>query len=266
MSPRKGDEIDILNSTYKAMKRRIQQQIQDLRENEESRRELLAALSHDLRTPLATLRSHIETLCEKGDTLRAAEQRRLLEVADRSGRNLSHLISQLFELAQLESSDTQPQIERFSLAELVQDTVQEFQLAAASRGISLKAEIDTTLPETEGDISLIQRVLVNLLENSLRVTADGGNIEISLGEDKQNDLLKLSVFDNGPGIAPDKLPFIFKRPHRIKSQIGRSDHAGLGLITVKRILDLHKQPIEIESKLGEGTRFTFKLPAVSLVQ
>ncbi len=255
-----GDEVDRLGHNFNIMADRIDAQLQELKNNDAQRRELIANVSHDLRTPLATLHGYLETLILKGDSLPATERERYLQIAASHSQRLNLLVDELFELSKLESCETLLTIEPFSLAELVQDVVQKFKLLAEERGITLKSEFGNNLAFAYGDIGLMQRVLENLLENALRYTPAGGCISIELINDSNQ--IQVRVADTGCGIPADELPHIFERFYRLeKSRQGKGDNAGLGLAIVKRIIELHGSVIEASSEINRGTSFRFNLPA-----
>ena len=160
--PDTADEIGTLSAAFAQMARRIAEQVRRLQQTDQLRRELIANVSHDLRTPLATLKGYLETLELKEDELVPEQRRDYLAVASRQGDRLSTLVDQLFELAQLESSEMQPDIEPFLLTELVQDVVQDFQLKAHEISVELRMESPHDAPLVAADIALIQRVLQNL--------------------------------------------------------------------------------------------------------
>ena len=254
-----GDEIDELGRNFTAMSERITEQIEQLEENDRLRRELVSNISHDLRTPLAAMQGYLETLIIKGERLDDEARRQYLKIARKHTVRLSTLIGDLFELSKLDANQAPPQFEAFSLQELVQDVLQEFQIEAEQRGIDLNIEFDTGGPQTVGDIGLIQRVLENLVKNAVRFTPDGGEVTISIAE--KPDVLAVAVSDTGPGIADEDLPRIFERFYSaVDGEQARSDSSGLGLAIVKRILDLHKSRITVSSRQNAGTRFEFELP------
>ncbi|MBI3610379.1 MAG: HAMP domain-containing protein [Nitrospirae bacterium] len=252
-----GDEIDRLGETFNQMTDRIVLQMTKLKEADALRRELVANVSHDLRTPLASLHGYLETLLLKEGTLTPEEHRNYLEIATKHSERLGKLVSELFELAKLDSYETQPHVEPFSLSELVQDVVQKFQLTSEKKRVGLRAELPKNLPFVSADIGLIERVLENLIENALRYTPEGGAITIALV--LNNDRVKIQVADTGCGIPQEELPYIFDRFYRVEKH-ERSDGAGLGLAIAKRILELHGSSIEASSVVNNGTTFTFHLP------
>ena len=260
LKDRQADEIDRLGHNFNIMADRIDAQLHELKNNDSQRRELIANVSHDLRTPLATLHGYLETLILKGDKLTTEERERYLQIAASHSQRLNLLVDELFELSKLESCETLLNIEPFSLAELVQDVVQKFKLQADAKGITLKTEFGTNIAFAYGDIGLMQRVLENLLENALRYTPQDGCISIRL--DNASGQIQVRVADTGCGIPADELPHIFDRFYRLeKSRQGKGDNAGLGLAIVKRIIELHGSVIKASSVLNKGTSFEFNLPA-----
>ncbi len=253
------DEIDHLGYTFDEMAQRMAAQVKQLTQTDRLRRELVANVSHDLRTPLASLQGYLETLLLKGGELTPEDQRRYLEIANRHSLRLGKLVSELFELAKLDSQEAVVHAEPFSLAELVQDTVQRFELAAERKNITIESNFDVQLPFVYADIGLIERVLVNLLENALHYTPDGGIIRLVLNPSRET--MSVQVSDTGCGIPTEEIPFIFDRFHRAdKPSCENDDGAGLGLSIAQRIIALHGDAISVESMLKRGTTFRFNLP------
>jgi len=258
----KGDEIDRLTRSFDDMARQIASQVEDLKQTDRMRRELVANVSHDLRTPLASLQGYLETLMLKKDSLSPAQQSEYVEIAARHSRRLGKLVSELFELARLDSADTMPERELFSLPELVQDVLQKFELRARDAGVRLDARLDAQVPFVYANIGQIERVLENLLDNALRHTPTGGTVSLALAPGDRTVTVRVS--DTGSGIAEKDLPHIFDRFYRPDTPALRSsDGAGLGLAIARRILELHGGHIEAASAQRAGTTFTFELPAGS---
>ena len=254
-----ADEIDLLDSTFKQMAKRIQFQMEQLKMSDAIRRELVANVSHDLRTPLATLRGYIETLLLKEDTFIAEERRHYLHIAIRHCERLSKLIDELLELAKLESLEMSIQVEPFNLSDLVQDVVQKYRIKAEEKGLSIKIDMEKEMPFVHADIGLIERVLENLIENAIHYTPEGGAVSVALKPD--GDEISVQVSDTGMGIPEEELPYIFDRFYRTeKGGKLQPGHSGLGLAIAKRILELHHRSIEVTSVLHSGTTLYFKLP------
>jgi signal transduction histidine kinase len=254
-----ADEIDRLSTTFKQMAARIEEQMEKLRESDSMRRDLIANVSHDLRTPLATLQGYIETLLLKEKSLTDGERKSHLEVAIKHCDRLSKLVDNLFELAKLDSSEMGVKCEPFNLSELAHDVAQTFQLKAKEMQLDFSINSDNEIPFVYADIGLIERVLENLIENAVRHTPQGGSIRLELSP--KNGDIAVRISDTGPGIPEEELPHIFNRFYRLdKSRKRESEHSGLGLAITKRILELHGRPIEVSSLLNSGTSFTFQLP------
>ena len=255
------DEIDQLGTTFNRMADRIRQQVQELKQADRLRRELVANVSHDLRTPLTSLQGYLDTLLMKEGTLSSQEQRTYLEIATKHSEQLGTLVAELFELAKLDSREMEPHVEAFSLSELVQDVVQQLRLAAEQKRIGLHTHFLEDLPFVSADIGLIERVLKNLIENALRYTQPGGTVTVALIRENQG--IVAQVTDTGCGISPEDLPYIFDRFFRAGANSQeQSTGAGLGLAIAKRILELHGSSIEAQSIINVGTTFIFHLPAV----
>ena len=253
-----GDELDDLGATFDRMSQEMTKQLERARSADILRRQLVANVSHDLRTPLASLTAYLETLLLKDHELSTEERRRYIDAAHRHSQALEELVSKLFELAKLEARETQPKPEPFAIGELVQDVVQKFELRARDSGIHLRTELPLEMPFVFADLRLVERVLDNLLDNALRHTPASGQVVISLVP--VDPRVAIEVSDTGEGIAADELPLIFDRFYRAKgSGQGPSHGSGLGLAIAQRIAELHGSRIEVRSQLGQGTQFRMLL-------
>ena len=260
--PGKQDEIGQLRAAFSGMANKIREQFEGLKETDRLRRELVSNVSHDLRTPLASMHGYVETLLLKNDTLSEEERLHYLEITRKHSLRLRQLIGDLFELSKLDSASIKPTLETFSLAELLQDVTQEFELQAEDKGIDIEVHAQEGASMVHADIGLMQRVLENLLRNAIRYTPRGGNISISL--DSKPGRVAVAVADTGCGIAEHELDRIFDRFYRSeKGEEERTNSAGLGLAIVKRILDLHGSRITVNSTVNQGTRFEFDVPALA---
>ena len=253
------DDIDQLAESFSQMADRITAQMSELKRNDALRRELIANISHDLRTPLAALQGYLETLQVKADVLTAEEKNCYLAIALKQSQQLGRLTANLFELAKLDTGQVRIVIEPFVLEDLVQDVAQQFELAAANKQVGLETVFPAQLPLVAADIGLIERVLKNLIENALRYTPPHGRIKITLLP--HTDHVEVRVSDTGHGIAQQDLPRVFDRFYRgEKNREDYSGNAGLGLAIAKRVLELHNCSIAVTSTPGVETTFTFTLP------
>jgi len=228
-----------------------------LQRMDELRRELIANVSHDLRTPLASMQGYLETVLMKNEQLTPAERRSYLEVILNSTERLSRLVQELFELSRLEAQQSRPQIESFSLAELANDLVQKFTPLAAGKGVSLGIRFDDHPPLVAADIAMIERVMQNLLDNAITYTPAGGNVSITIAG--RETTVRVSVDDTGVGIAGSDLPYVFDRFYQVRTKGSRAG-AGLGLAIVKKILEAHGASIAVQSRVDAGSTFWFELP------
>jgi two-component system OmpR family sensor kinase len=258
---RPGDEIDQLGATFREMSERIIKQVKQLEHNDKSRRELVANVSHDLRTPLASLQGYLETLLLKADSLSEAEKQDYIKIALQHSDRLRKLISELFELATLENQGAELHFEPFSMSELIQDVTHKFQLEAKEKNLRLETSIPHEPAFVSADIGLIQRVLENLIENAIKYTPAGGHIDISLLSGGNS--IATSISDDGQGIPAEDLPHIFDRFYRVDKH-RNTDGTGLGLAIVNRIIQLHNSKIDVQSKPNTGTTFSFQLPSAQL--
>jgi len=256
---RSGDEIGELATAFGRMSGKIQQQFEELKETDRLRRELISNVSHDLRTPLSSMHGYVETLLIKNEMLSVEERRNYLEITRKHSLRLGRLISDLFELSKLEAASIKPQMEQFSLAELLQDVTQEFALEAERKGITLNVAGDPKSSVVHADISLVQRVLENLLRNAVKYTPVGGSVTVTVRPSPQS--VAVSVADTGCGIAEKDLERVFDRFYRSEQDDpAPTDSAGLGLAIVRKILDLHGSQITVSSEIDAGTTFAFDLP------
>ena len=255
----KGDDIDKLGVAVQEMSERIAQQLELLAHIDVRRRELLANVSHDLRTPLASMQGYLETLLLRHGTIPPEEERGYLEVAAKHSERLGQLIRDLFQLTKLEAREVKPQCEDFPIAELVQDVMQKFELTAGKREVRLDSRLPQQHIQVHADIGMIESVLENLMENAIRHTPAGGVILLEVTSTL--DRATIRVIDTGRGIPDNELPSIFDRYYHVDrgemSDIGRT---GLGLAITRHVVELHGGAIAVESVLGKGTTFSFDLP------
>lgn len=249
------DEIAVLETTFAQMAKRIGDQWRALTRQDQQRRELIANISHDLRTPLTSLHGYLETLSLKVDTLGEPERARYLAIALAQSVKVGRLAQALFELARLEHGNVQPVLEQFSLVDLVQDVFQKFELQAEARQIRLQAGIPPRLPNVCADLGMIERVLTNLLDNAIRHTPAEGAIDIDLAF--KDGKVEVRVSDTGPGIPAAQREGLFERPFNAS---GAHRGGGLGLLIVQRMLQLHHSQIRLLDRPGTGTTFCFELP------
>lgn len=238
--------------------RRILAEMDRLRREKEEldtlRKELLANVSHDLRTPLASILGYLETVSMMPD-LPLDKRQNYLETALQSTEKLKRLIDELFDLSKLESRDRKPLLEPFSISELASDIASGLRITADKNGISLIEEVPRNLPAVQADIALIDRVLQNLVSNAIKFTPKGGQVTLKLVEMPNH--ICVDVIDTGVGIAKEDLAKVFERFTTTSS--GERKGSGLGLAIVKTILEAHDAEYSLTSEVNKGSHFRFKL-------
>ena len=187
------DELGRLGRSFNTMAQRISSHIGSLQQTDALRRELVANVSHDLRTPIASLQGYLETLLIKEDSLDEVQRREYIVIALRHSERLGKLVSELFELAKLDSGHTEVHPEAFSPGELVQDVMMKYKLLAQKNDVNLIANIPDNLPFVHADIGLIERVLDNLLDNALKHTPANGQVELNVFEAEARCVLKWQI-------------------------------------------------------------------------
>ncbi len=237
----------------------IVKNLEEIKTMDSLRRELVANVSHDLRTPLSTIHGYIETLMIKAESLTNEEREQYLKTVLTSTDRLRTLVEELFELSKLEAKQTKPNPEPFSISELVQDIGQKYLIIAEKKGITFQCVFPKDLPMIVADIALIDRVIQNLVDNAIKFTPAGGVVRIELH--RLTNAVDVKISDTGAGILPEDIPHIFDRYNKgSQKNIFQNDGAGLGLAIVKKILEVHQLTIDVNSKVNEGTAFSFKLP------
>ncbi len=250
-------ELAKLAQTFNQMASQLEKAFTMQREMEQSRKELVAAISHDLRTPLASLRLMTEAI---SDGVADEEQTPIfLERMRGEVQYMTGLIEDLFELSQLDAGALKLKPERANLSDLLSDTLESLKSQATNKQQSLQGETEGDLPELLFDPRKIQRVLNNLVGNAIRYTQEGGTIHLTARQCQ--GYVAVSVQDSGVGIPITELDRIFEPFYRGERSRGRDlGGAGLGLAIAKGLVELHSGRISVQSREGQGSTFTFELP------
>ena len=252
------DEIGGLAKAFNQMADTLTANIEELKRNDDLRRELVANVSHDLRSPLASIQGYLETILMKDEAFDPEERRGYLNIILRDTEMLSKLVHELFELSKLDAHQIQPKPEPFSLAELTQDVVMKYEPLAEKLQVRLEAPLEPNLPQVYADIGLVERALSNLIENALNYTPRAGTVKVRLF--KHDSRVRTVVTDTGCGIPAEELPYIFDRFYSGKKKRGHSlISTGLGLAIAKKIIDLYDGNLGVESIENVGTTFHFDL-------
>ncbi len=255
------DEIGAVALAFNEMADNLQEAQHRRVELEEGRKQFTAAISHDLRTPLASARAMLEAI-QDGVVVDSTGRREYLARSIGEIKNLSDLVNDLFELSLLDVGALKLDMQPTPLQELVLDTVAGMSAATSANRKAVRVEVDESIGEIIVDGLRVRRVLMNLVQNAIRHTPADGSITVHATDEGTE--VKVEVIDNGDGISPEDLPRIWTRffksdPSRTKDSSGLAQ-SGLGLATAKAIVELHGGWIAATSKKGQGSVFTFALP------
>ncbi len=239
--------------------------LQDVTEQQKldmARREFVANVSHELKTPLASIKSYAETLLDGAiDDRETAES--FLNVINNESDRMTRLVRDLLALSSLDHQQTKGKKRNFSLEKLIEEVKEKMSLSAKNRGHELTLEISTSPYEIFGDRDKIEQVITNIVSNAIKYTPEGGKISMRTGCIENGIFVK--IIDNGIGIPEEDLPRIFERFYRVdKARSRELGGTGLGLAIAQEIIKDHNGTIDIHSEQGQGTEVTIVLPISSL--
>lgn len=249
---RTGDELERLSAALNRMIARLEESFQYIRR-------FTADASHELRTPLTVLRGELEAATQKpqitqswpelGETIGSA-----LEETER----LSRIVDSLLAISRLDAGEAQMERAKLDLAELTVSTTEQMRLLAEDRNITLNCEVVRNV-EIEGDRARLKQVVVNLVDNAIKYTPEGGNVVVKVGA--TDDYAMVEVADDGSGIPAEAIPHLFERFYRVdRARSRQMGGTGLGLAIVKSIVTAHGGQVTVESTEGKGSRFRVELP------
>ncbi|HSB06971.1 MAG TPA: ATP-binding protein [Thermodesulfobacteriota bacterium] len=258
--PSSSDEMDQREPKRKGVIA-VFHDITRLKDLERIRQDFVANVSHELRTPLTTIKGYVETLLEGAWKEEISFQ--FLQVIKRHSDRLAKIVEDLLTLSKIESPGFQLKIEEIALRELIADAIDFVKEGAEKKRISIITRDASSSLAVQGDRTYLEQVLINLLENGIKYTPEGGKIEIVTSQKNEQDI-QCSIQDTGIGIPEEDLSRIFERFYRVEK--GRSQEqggTGLGLSIVKHIVQAHGGKAWAESQLGKGSTFYFTLPKYS---
>jgi signal transduction histidine kinase len=248
--------LAVVSDAVDALAASLAGQVSRLEQADRMRRDLYASISHDLRTPLTAMRGYLDTLARTDRVLSADRRHEFISIAVRHCERLSRLVDQVFSLARLDATTVRLHREPVAITELAQDVVSKYQGLAESTRTRLHLDINTEAPAVLADIGMLETVLQNLLDNSLRHTPAGGEIVVAVSARPTG--VEVTVSDTGTGIAQSDLERL-----QLPYEIGAGGRTGFGLAIVIRVLNLHGSSLHLVSSVGVGTRATFTLAAMA---
>lgn len=254
-------ELASLSHTFNHMADTILQNIKEIKQVDELRRELIANISHDLRTPLSVIYGYVETLIMKQGKLSKAQEEKYLNIILDSSDHLKKLVADLFELTKLEAQQVQLHKQPFIITDLLQQVSRKYDLSIKEKRLNLVSKFSNQQASVYADMQMIERVIQNLVDNAIAHSPENSQITVEVAE--VGAQVEVCISNEGAGIAQEDLPHIFDRYYKVEKHYGNNRGTGLGLAIVKNILELHQSIIQVKSELNKHTSFYFQLPAFS---
>lgn len=248
-----------------AAKARAEEELRLARKMDEMKSDLISIVSHDVRTPLTSIKSYAEILYDDLEDLEPSKQRHYLDIINREADRLSRLVTNYLDLQKIEAGMMRLSFAQLEIAALVGESIEAFEGAAVEKGLRLERSLEPSLPAVKGDRDRLLQVVANLLSNAIKFTPPGGTITLGAASTLlpgRGRAVALTVRDTGEGIPPDKVDKLFRRFSQLgePGSQGQKGGTGLGLVFSREIVDLHGGRIGASSKPGEGTTFEVILP------
>jgi signal transduction histidine kinase len=255
-----GDEVARVAAAFNRMAQELAVRDEALRTMDRLRRQMLADVSHELKTPLTAMLGYVETLHMADVALDEATRERYFETLERETRRLDRIVRDLLDLARLENGIGPLDARVFTIGRVFEHVIERHEQESRSRDIAVRVAIDDKADQVTADPDRIEQAVENLFANALRHTSSGGQGFIELSARAEGESIVLAVVDSGPGIPPEHLPYVFDRFY--KADAARANNAsgsGLGLSITKAIVQRHGGSIHVDSVPGR-TAFTIVLP------
>lgn len=252
-------EIKELTNRFNHMNVRLHEAFNQIKKSEITRRELVANISHDLRTPMSSIKAFV-TAIQDGVVDDEASYQRYLRTIGLETERLDQLIQQLFQLSLLDSGGIQLTYEYVAIDELLLTVLEHEQIHLQQKNIEINVNLPKQIPAISVDRIYFQKVLFNILDNAICFSEEGGSITLSVVH-LPNHKMEISIRDEGEGISQEELPHIFERTYRVeKSRNQKFGGAGLGLAIAKTIVERHHGIISVKSEVGIGSEFIIVMP------
>ena len=252
-----GDEISRVARAFNRMAHELEERSDALRRSDRLRRQMLADVSHELKTPLTSIRGYLETLRMPDVIMDPAARARYLDTVDRETRRLERIVADLLDLARFENNASPLDVRVFAIDRVFDHVIARHERQASVAGVSIRSKVHEGADHIAADPHRIEQVIDNLVVNAIRHTPPGGTVDLAAG--RSGDLAVLWVIDSGDGIAPEHLPYVFDRFYKVDAARAASPGSGLGLTIAKAIVQQHGGSIQVASEPGR-TEFWVELP------
>jgi signal transduction histidine kinase len=253
-----GKERIILLAIEDITERKVTEKL--LQELAKRKSSFVANVAHELKNPLSIIRESMSLILDEFGGKISGKQREILEIGKRSTNRLIRLVSNLLDLSQIAAGKMKLKEEEIHLDILVEEVLKIYEREISKKKLVLKKEIPLNIGSIIGDRDKLTEVLINLLNNAIKYTPEGGNIVVKMNEIERE--IRFEIADTGPGISEDHIDEVFDKFFRITSE--QQEGTGLGLPIAKNIVELHKGKLWVESEVGKGSKFVFTLPRLLL--
>jgi signal transduction histidine kinase len=250
-------DLDILASELQRIEETLARDASARKELDQQRVDFLAMLTHDIRNPLGVILGYAEVLIEEARDRDDTDGIHFLERLQSNALQIHALVSNYLDLSQIEAGRLRLSFKPISINPLLERIRQQYDPEARRQRLVFRTRLAKGLPHVHGDELALERVFTNLVHNALKFTPHKGQVTIS--STRQGSAVVVTVADTGPGMSPDEVPLLFQK-YRRSPQSGGFEGVGLGLFIAKTLVEAHGGQIEVESALGQGTRFLLLLP------
>lgn len=255
-----GDELAQLGQLARRSGTSVMAEMDQMKKMESYRRDFIGNVSHELKTPIFAIKGFAETLLG-GAVDDPSVNRPFLEKIVRNALRLENMARDLSEISRIETGELKMDLAPFRIDVLIREVVESLEPRASQKQIHLEYVLPEFLPEAEADEEHIRQVLINLIDNAVKYTNEGGRVEV-VARFVEPASIKISVVDDGIGVRPEDIPRLTERFYRVDKSRSRSQGGtGLGLSIVKHILGAHGKKLQIQSVEGQGSTFGFVLKA-----
>lgn len=230
-------------------------------ELERMKNEFISNVSHELRTPITSIKSYVDTICQYGDKLDPDIYKEFMQIIDSEADRLMNLVNEVLELSKLEEADKELEMVAQDVRPAAEYTIRALKMMAKDKGIELKFSCDDPVPLVNMNRESIERAIINLINNAIKYTPNGGQVEVSVLMTAEREV-QVSVKDNGIGIPEECIESIFDRFYRVEKKVHTIKGTGLGLTIVKNIIEKHGGRVGVESDIGVGSTFSMYLPGL----